>query len=132
MQRLGGGERYLCLFNAGPRRARVQVGISGRPKDWVKVFEAAEVRFGGSGATLPETLSPRLTLGPFAAAIYKERRTAYEPLYLHPRPFTSRPGNPGWRRWRSGPAHRIMTELTITAECHADPGPASWTGTAYQ
>jgi maltooligosyltrehalose trehalohydrolase len=76
MERLGGGERYLCLFNAGPRRARVQVGISGWPGDWVKVFEAAEVHFGGPGATLPETFSPRLTLEPFAAAIYKREENS--------------------------------------------------------
>ncbi len=71
LERRGAGERWLCLFNANKRPARVMVGTPGRPEAFVKILDAADPRFGGSRTPLPERLSKTLSLPPFAAAVFK-------------------------------------------------------------
>jgi len=71
MERRGGDGRYLCLFNAGRRPARVQVGTAGRPEAYGRVLDSEDAGYGGGGKPAPERLAGRLSLRPFHVVVYK-------------------------------------------------------------
>ena len=71
MERRGADGRYLCLFNAAKRPARVRVGTAGAPAGYARLLDSGEARFGGADALAPERLPKApLTLPPRCAAVY--------------------------------------------------------------
>lgn len=72
MERRGVDGRYLCLFNAAGRPAKVRVGTAGPPAAYERVLDSDADRFGGHHAVLPERLpATPFTLPPHHASVYK-------------------------------------------------------------
>lgn len=71
LERRGADGRYLLLGNTGRRAARVSVGAACPPKDYVRLLDSAETRFGGQGSPLPGRLAATITLPALHAVVYK-------------------------------------------------------------
>ena len=71
MERRGADGRFLLLCNCGKRATRVSVGASAPNRDYTRLCDSDEARFGGAGARLPGRLAATITLPPLCAVVYK-------------------------------------------------------------
>ncbi|MEL7638815.1 MAG: malto-oligosyltrehalose trehalohydrolase [Solidesulfovibrio sp.] len=76
MERRGADGRFLCLVNAAARPARVGLGASAPLREYARVLDAGEARFGGAGRLMPERPAATLTLPAFGAVVYQRQEDA--------------------------------------------------------